>query len=175
MPPKKRTLQAVRGGTTVPRATVAQMALKSAALFEKVASGYTLNEAARELKIPQPQASKLFNEALASVIESDTSARAAMLERELETLRLLKKNWMDKALHGDYQAARVILQVVDRVADLAGLTQSLKVQISNQRVDATVSELMELLDNKESQIPRLLNSGVLVIEQPADDEDTAAG
>lgn len=177
MPPRKRALAAVKGGkpAQTPRATIAQTEVKAQRIFELVASGMTITEAGQSLDPPmtKQQASTLFNAALAAHAESDTSLRQAMLERELETLRLLKKSWMPRALQGDYQAARVILQVVDRVSDLAGLSTALKVQISNQRVDETVTDLIALVEQKEDQLPKLLESGVLVIEMPPSDE--AAG
>jgi hypothetical protein len=185
--PRKPNLHAVGSRKSAPRATAAQLLEQGDKIFRLVARGYTITEAGKEFDPPlsQQKASRLYNEALARVIESDTSLRQAMLERELESLRLLKKHWMGPALNGDDKAANIILKVVDRVANLAGLNQSLKIQISNQRVDATVAELVEILEGSaEDQVPRLLESGVLVIEAPvveseedeAEDEDeTAAG
>lgn len=181
MPPKPRNLRAVTGQKSAPRSTAAEAVLKGDEIFRLVAKGYTVTEAGQAMDPPlsKQRASTLYNEGLARVLESDTSLRQAILERELETLRLLKKAWMPRALTHDFQAARVVLQVVDRVSDLAGLNQSLKIQISNQRVDATVSDLVGLVDNHEDQVPRLLESGVLVIgTHETDDEtndETAAG
>ena len=184
MPARKGNLRAVSARqSSAPRATAAQLLEQGDEIFRLVAKGYTITEAGKtfEPALSQQKASKLYNEALARVIESDTSLRQAMLERELETLRLLKKRWMGPALSGDDKAANIILKVVDRVANLAGLNQSLKIQISNQRVDATVAELVELLEgSEEDQLPRLLETGVLVIEAPVvetddDGDETAAG
>lgn len=186
MPPRKRNLHAVGSQRTAPRATAAQLIEQGDRIFKLVARGYTITEAGKDFDPPlsQQKASKLYNEALARVVESDTSLRQAMLERELETLRQLKKRWMGPALNGDDKAANIILKVVDRVANLAGLNQSLKIQISNQRVDATVAELVALLeDSEEDQLPRLLETGVLVIDAPVieegdeegDEDETAAG
>lgn len=168
MPPRK--LRSVTSSQkSAPRASAAQLLYQGDEIFRMVAQGYTITEAGKSFEPPlsQQKASRLYNEALARVLESDTSLRQAMLERELETLRQLKKHWMDKALRGDDKAANIVLKVVDRVANLAGLNQSLKIQISNQRVDATVAELVDLLEGSaEDQVPRLLESGVLVIEAP---------
>lgn len=179
MPPRKRTLRAVNGKQgSRPRATVAQTIVKSDRIFQLVASGLTVTEAGRAMDPPmtEPQASKLWNEALARQVEGNFSLRQAMLERELETLRLLKKSFMPLALAKDYNAARIVLQAVDKIADLAGLNAELKVRISNQRIDDTVSGLVALLENQDDQIPRLLESGVLVIGTiPDDPDETAAG
>lgn len=175
MPPRTRTLRAVNSGQkSAPRATAAQLLEQGDQIFRLVAKGYTITEAGRTFDPPlsQQKASKLYNEALARVAEADTSLRQAMLERELETLRLLKKEWMGRALNGDDKAANIVLKVIDRVANLAGLNQSLKIQISNQRVDATVAELVELLESsEEDQLPRLLETGVLVIDAPVVEDD----
>jgi len=190
MPPKKGNLRAVRGDQrSAPRATVAQTAARADEIFRLVAQGYTITEAGEKVSPPakQQQASKLFNDALARVAEADTSLRQAMLERELETLRQLKKHWMVSALRGDADAANIVLKVIDRVANLAGLNQSLKIQISNQRVDATVADLVGMLEGEAvDQVPRLLESGVLIIDAPVvleddgedqepDEDETAAG
>lgn len=185
MPPKTRNLHSVPDRKSAPRATAAQLLEQGDEIFRLVARGYTVTEAGKSFDPPltQQKSSRLYNEALARVVESDTSLRQAMLERELETLRLLKKRFMGPALNGDDKAANIILKVVDRVANLAGLNQSLKIQISNQRVDATVADLVEMLEgNAEDQLPRLLSEGVLMIEAPLvidqedpDEDETAAG
>lgn len=189
MTPRKGNLRAVPSRQRAPRQTAAQLLAQGDEIFRLVAKGYTITEAGLEMDPPlsQQKASKLFNDALERVAQADTSLRQAMLERELETLRQLKKHWMAKALHGDAPAANIVLKVIDRVANLAGLNQSLKIQISNQRVDATVAELVSLLEgDAEDQVPRLLESGVLVIDAPVvieddgedqepDEDETAAG
>lgn len=187
MPPRRRNLKAVNGKSSA-RLTVAQTIARGDEIFRLVAKGYTVTEAGAALDPPmkQQQASDAFNAALERVAQADTSLRQAMLERELETLRLLKKEWMPRALNGDDKAAGIVLKVIDRVANLAGLNQSLKIQISNQRVDATVTELVALLEGDTTdQVPKLLESGVLVIDAPIvvdddddqepDEDETAAG
>lgn len=190
MPARKGNLRSVSTRQrSAPRASAAQLAEQGDRIFRLVAQGYTITDAGKEFVPPlsQQKASKLFNDALERVAQADTSLRQAMLERELETLRQLKKHWMNKALHGDDKAANIVLKVIDRVANLAGLNQSLKIQISNQRVDATVAELVNLLEGDAAdQVPRLLENGVLVIDAPVvleddgedqepDEDETAAG
>ena len=190
MPARKGNLRAVSARQrSTPRATAAQLIEQGDQLFKLVARGFTITEAGQEFDPPlsQQKASKLFNDALERTAQADTSLRQAMLERELETLRQLKRHWMHKALHGDDKAANIVLKVIDRVANLAGLNQSLKIQISNQRVDATVAELVNLLEGDAAdQVPRLLETGVLMIDAPVvleddgedqepDEDETAAG
>lgn len=176
MPPKKRALAAVNGRqASAPRASVAATRVKADKILELVASGHTITSAGKAMNPPmtEPQASKLYNEALTRAAEANNELRILTLERELETLRLLKKSFMPQALNGDEKAARIILGVVDRVADLMGFTQSIKVQVSNQRIDEVVSTVIDMLDGKDDQVPKLLESGVLVIEQPAPDTEAA--
>lgn len=178
MPPRKRNLRAVKPEQTDRRrATVAQTIEKSDRIFQLVASGLTVTEAGRQMDPPmsEPQASKLWNDALERQARGNFSLRQAMLERELETLRLLKRAFMPRALNGDVQSGRLVLGVVDKIADIAGLNAELKVRISNQRVDDTVSELVKMIDNQDDQIPQLLESGVLIMGTIPDDDETAAG
>lgn len=173
MPPKKRTLRAVNGKqASAPRATIAETLIKGDKILTLVAQGLTVTEAGRRMQpvMTEPQASKLYNEALTRAAETNNELRVLQLERELETLRLLKKSFMVPALQGDTAAARIILGVVDRVADLMGFTQSLKIQVSNQRIDEVVSSVIDMLETREDQIPRLLESGVLVINSPGSEE-----
>lgn len=181
MPPKKRTLAAVNGKqATAPRASRAQTLVKGNELFALVAQGYTVTEAGKELKLTQPQASKLWTEACARQLEDKDGIRQALVERELDTLRQVKKKMMRvMERDNDPAAARAVIAAVKEIAAIAGLNAELKVRISNQRVDETVTELVDLIDDNESQIPRLLDDGVLVIgtfpvEEPEGDE-TAAG
>jgi hypothetical protein len=179
VPPKKRNLRAVNPKQrTAPRATIAQTIAKGDQIFQLVASGLTITEAGQQMqpRMSQPQASKLWAEACARAAEQNSGLRQQMLERELETLRLLKRAFMPLALRGQVDAARVVLQVVDKVSDIAGLNTALKVQISNQRVDETVSKLTAMLEDNADQIPQLIDSGVLVFgtyDDPSNDPDGA--
>lgn len=181
MPPKKRTLAAVNGRqASAPRATRAQALAQGAEIFRLVAQGYTVTEAGAEMGLSQPRASTLWTEACARQLEDKDGMRQALVERELDTLRQVKKKMMAvMERDNDPAAARAVIAAVKEIAAIAGLNAELKVRISNQRVDDTVGELLGLIDNNESQIPQLLESGVLVIgtipiEEPEEDE-TAAG
>lgn len=180
MPPKKRTLAAVnRRQASAPRATRAQAIAQGARLFALVAQGYTVTEAGAELGLSQSRASTLWTEACARQLEDKDGMRQALVERELDTLRQVKKKMMAvMERDNDPAAARAVVAAVKEIAAIAGLNAELKVRISNQRVDDTVSELTDLINNNEDQIPRLLEDGVLVIgtfpiEDPED--ETAAG
>jgi hypothetical protein len=178
LPPKSRNLRAVNGKqASAPRATVAQTIVKGDEIFRLVAEGHTVTEAGKLMTPPmsEQQASRLWNAAVERHTQSDTAFRQAVIERELETLRLVKLYMMPHVRSGDPAAARVVIQATKQVADMMGLNAALKVQISNQRVDETVGELTELIEGHEDQIPRLLESGVLIMGTFADDEDTAAG
>lgn len=180
MPPKKRALAAVNGRQpSAPRATRAQALAQGAKLFALVAQGYTVTEAGAEMGLSQSRASTLWTEACARQLEDKDGMRQALVERELDTLRQVKKKMMAvMERDNDPAAARAVIAAVKEIAAIAGLNAELKVRISNQRVDDTVSALTELIDKHEDQIPRLLEEGVLVIGTfPDDDEEgeTAAG
>ena len=176
MPPKKSNLRAVNPRqSTAPRASIAATRVKATRLFRMVARGYTVTDAGKELGLSEPQASKLYNEELARTMEGDLALRQNQLANELETLRQLKLVFMEKALCGDEKAARVILGVVDRIANLCGLNAELKIQISNQRIDETVSQVLAMIENQGSQVPALLEAGVLQLDPTIVDADFVAG
>lgn len=165
MPPRKSNLRAVNPRqASAPRATIAETRVKATQLFRMVARGYTVTDAGKELGMTEPQASKLYNEELSRTMEGDLALRQNQLANELETLRQLKLVFMEKALDGNEKAARVILGVVDRIANLCGLNAELKIQISNQRIDETVSQVLSLIEDRSSQVPALLEAGVLQLD-----------
>jgi hypothetical protein len=167
VPPKKRNLRAVNSKqASAPRATIAATRIKAAKLFQLVAQGDTLTEAGQKMTPPMtvPQVSKLYNEELARTMEGNLSLRQTRLEMELETLRQLKQRFMVDALDGNTAAARIVLGVVDRIADLCGLTDQLKIQISNSRIDEVVTSVLEMIEDGSSQVPQLLESGVLRLD-----------
>jgi hypothetical protein len=136
---------------------VALDATMGAKLVELCASGLTITKAAETLKISRKHASELFNRELAEILQETNEQRQLLLARELETLRLLKRAWMGKALSGNYAAARIVLQVGDRVADLLGLNAAIQVEISNKRIDETVTGVLELLDSAADR-PMILDA-----------------
>jgi hypothetical protein len=180
VPPKKRALAAVnRKQASAPRATRAQALAQGAKLFALVAQGYTVTEAGAELGLTPSRASVLWTEACARQLEDKDGMRQALVERELDTLRQVKKKMM-KVMERDNDpaAARVVVAAVKEIAAIAGLNAELKVRISNQRVDDTVADLTALIENNEDQIPRLLEDGVLVIGTfpiEESEDETAAG
>lgn len=174
MPPKSRNLRAVNGKqATAPRSTIAQTIVKGDEIFRLVAEGNTVTEAGKLMTPPmtEQQASRLWNAAVERHTQSDTAFRQAVIERELETLRLVKLYMMPHVRQGDPAAARVVIQATKQIADMMGLNAALRVTISNQRVDETVSELTDLIDGREDQIPQLLESGVLIMGTFSDDDE----
>jgi hypothetical protein len=157
MPTRKAAKPRQVAGATTSATVVALDVTLGAKVVELVASGLTVTKAAETLKITRKHASDLFNRELADILAETNEQRQLLLARELETLRLLKRAWMGKALSGDYQAARIILQVGDRVHSLLGLNAAIQVEISNKRIDETVAGVLALLDST-NDVPMILNS-----------------
>lgn len=162
----------VKGTASKARATVADTAVKAQKLVQLVASGMTVVAAGAELKMQRAQASKLYNAELQRMIKENDELRTSLVVQELETLRLLKQRFMVDALRGDPKAARVVLGVVDRNMDLLGLKAAIQVQVSNARIDTTITDIVGLLDASEAALPKLLETDVLVIEQAPDEDAT---
>jgi hypothetical protein len=181
VPPKKRTLSAVpsparqrKQRQTAPRRTAAQLAILANKMLSLVASGCTIAEAATELGITRPQASKLYADEMARSIEENTAVRDTLVMSTLETLRLLKKAHMDAAVRlGDEKSARIVLGVVDREMDLLGLKAAIQVQISNQKIDTTVGDVVKLIENTDANLPKLLESDVFIVDARPDESEQA--
>lgn len=184
MPPRKRTGLSVVPSTTSkkaapkaetpkkPRATPVQMRARAALLVTKVASGLTITEAADELDMQRTAATELYNAELARMID-ESGARETLVMSTLETLRLLKKAHMPRALAGDVNSSRLILNVTAQEADLLGLKQAIQVQVSNQRIDTTVTDVVALLEQSEANLPRLLESEIFIIDARPDENESA--
>lgn len=172
MPPRKRPLKAVPTGRiprTAPRSPIVKKIVDGQLLVQLVASGFTVTEAGEKLNLDQPAAAKLHLAELQRMIADNTELRETLVTQELETMRLLKKTFMRIALTGDDQAAKVVIAVSDRVAKLLGLDAELKIQISNQRIDETITDIVTLLERSESDLPKLLESDVLVPPQTGEE------
>jgi hypothetical protein len=162
----------VKGTASKSRATAADTAVKAQKMVQLVASGMTVAAAGAELKMQRAQASKLYNAELQRMIKENDELRTSLVVQELETLRLLKLRFMRDALGGDEKAARIVLGVVDRNMDLLGLKAAIQVQVSNARIDTTITDIVGLLDASEASLPKLLETDVLVIEQGSDEDAT---
>jgi hypothetical protein len=138
---------------------VALRAVQGARVVELCASGLTIAQAGQAMGITSKVAEGLFTNECSAIMAENHDQRELLLARELETLRLLKKAWMAKALQGDAVAARIILQISDRTAGLLGLNAAIKVEVSNKRIDTTVAEVLELLENG-SDLPMILDAEV---------------
>jgi chemotaxis regulatin CheY-phosphate phosphatase CheZ len=141
-----------------PRASAkATRALKTDRMLELVASGHTVTEAAKELKISRKTGSQYYQDALAAAAERNQELRQHMLAQDLETLRQLLKRMMHLAISGDTAAARVVLGILDRRAKLLGLDAALKIEISNQRIDSVVRDIVDMVEGDDGVLePELL-------------------
>jgi hypothetical protein len=157
---------------TTPRATPVQMRARAAQLVTLVASGDTITEAATKLKMQRTAANELYNKELARMID-EAGARESLVTTTLETLRLLKQAHMPLALKGDEKSSRIILGITSQESDLLGLKAAIQVQVSNQRIDNTVTDVVKLIESAEASLPRLLESDVFIIDQRPDDNESA--
>lgn len=147
VPMTQRKIASTTGHNGIPASTVTALGtVRGARLLEKVASGLTITEAARELNLSRQQASRIFNAELRRVAEGNPGLRQQMLTQALETLRLLHRAFMPSALNGAPDAAKIVLAVLDRQAKYLGLDAAIKIEISNDRVTTAVDEIVELLD-----------------------------
>jgi hypothetical protein len=184
MPPRQRKTPLRAVGPTEkapakPRATALERkvktALQSQQLVELIASGLTEREAADRLKMVPSRASKLLNDQLAAHLAQNNERRELLVTQDLETVRLLMKAHMPMALRGDEKSARIVLGCLDKRGKLLGLDAEIKIQISNQRIDETVSEVVKMLEAGPDDLPRLLETDIFVITDAEPPRTEAAG
>jgi len=160
MPPRQRKVKSTTGRNGVPDSTVTALeTVNGAKMLERVASGMTVTEAAETLELSRQQGSKIYNNELRRVMDANNGLRSYLIAQDLETLRLLARAHMAKALRGDTGSAKVVLGVLDRRAKLLGLDAAIKVEISNERVAEVIEEIVTLLDlTNGDELPTILEA-----------------
>jgi hypothetical protein len=160
MPPRQRKTRSTTARNGVASSTVTALeTVNGAKMLERVASGMTVTEAAESLQLSRQQGSKIYNAELRRVMDSNNELRAHLIAQDLETLRLLVRAHMARALRGDTGSAKIVLGVLDRRAKLLGLDAAIKVEISNDRVNEAVEEIVRLLDGSNSDdLPTILEA-----------------
>jgi hypothetical protein len=145
--PRRRKTKATTGRNGVSPSTVTALeTVNGAKMLERVASGMTVTEAAESLKLTRATGSRIYNNELRRVMDSNNELRGQLIAQDLETLRLLARAHMAQALRGDTSSAKIVLGVLDRRAKLLGLDAAIKVEISNDRVNEAVEQIIELLE-----------------------------
>jgi DNA-binding transcriptional LysR family regulator len=160
VPPRERKTKSDTGRNGVAQSTVTALETTNGAkLLERVASGMTVTEAATTLGLSRQQGSKLFNNELRRVTDTNNELRQEILAQELETLRLLHRAFMAGALRGDYQSAKIVLGVLDRRAKYLGLDAAIKIEVSNDRINEAVDGIVALLEAANGdELPTLLEA-----------------
>lgn len=142
----------------------AEDVIQGARILTMVAKGRTIVAASRELGISEKHARDLYHRELSSVMETNNGLRQQLVSQDLETLRLLIEAHMEPALGAwveepsargrrvysappDPQAAKIILQALDRRSKLLGLDSAIKVEVSNARVSDVVDGVVQLMDS----------------------------
>lgn len=160
MPPRQRKTRSTTGHNGVaPSTVVALETTNGAKLLERVASGMTVTEAAESLGLTRQTGSRMYQAELRRVSEANSALRQDLLSQELETCRLLIRAHMPRALRGDTGSAKVVLAALDRRSKYMGFDAAIKVEISNDRVNAAVEEIVALLDAANSdELPTILEA-----------------
>ena len=160
MPPRQRKTRSATGNNGIASSTVTTLeTVNGAKLLERVASGMTVTEAAESLGLTRQTGSRVYNAELRRVMDTNNELRSQLIAQDLETLRLLARAHMPRALRGDTGSAKIVLGVLDRRAKLLGLDAAIKVEISNDRVNEAVDEIVALLDAANSdELPTILEA-----------------
>lgn len=160
MPARVRKTKSTTGRNGVSSSTVTALeTVNGAKMLERVASGMTVTEAAESLGLTRQSGSKIWIAELQRVTEANNGLRQELLAQELETCRLLLRAHMGRALRGDTGSAKIVLAVLDRRSKYMGFDAAIKVEISNDRVNEAVEEIVALLDAASSDdLPTILEA-----------------
>jgi hypothetical protein len=135
--------------------------VNGAEVVKLVASGMTIDATAKALEINRNQASKLLHDTLVETMAERQADREQLLGQQLETYRMLKRAWMPIALQPTndkaYQAARIVLEVLDKENALLGLSAAIKLEISNARINDTLAQVVELIEDQD-EVPMILQA-----------------
>lgn len=115
-------------------------------LVQLVASGATLAEAARRLEIPWKSAQDAFARQMAEV--ADERTKSEVLQTELTTLGMMQQALMTRALRGDTQASKAVLDIMDRRARYLGLHEAIKFNVQIGQVNGAIQEISEILEGE---------------------------
>lgn len=121
-------------------------ALGANRVFQLVASGLTVPEAADRLGMSSSHADRLYHRALEAVRSFDATAKQERIATHLETLRLLHRAHMPRALGGSIGSAQVVLGCLDRESKLMGYDEAIRVEVSTAAVTDTVRTIVEMVD-----------------------------
>lgn len=136
--------------------------IHAAKVVELVSSGMTITKVAETLDITRNMASKLLHDTLTETLAERSADRQQLLAQQLETYRLLKRAWMSTALspreEKAVQAARIILEVLDKENALMGLNAAIKLEISNARINETLADVVQLMESSDEDLPMILDA-----------------
>jgi predicted transcriptional regulator len=137
-------------------------AVNAAKVVELVSSGMTITKTAETLNITRNMASKLLHDTLAETLAERSADRQQLLAQQLETYRLLKRAWMPSALSPKndkaVQAARIVLEVLDKENELLGLNAAIRLEISNARINETLADVVQLMESSDDDVPLILDA-----------------
>lgn len=142
---RKTSSRTARNGVS-PSTVTALETTNGAKILERVASGMTVTEAAESLSLNRQTGSRLYHAELRRVMDANNELRGQLIAQDLETLRLLVRAHMARALRGDAASAKIVIAALDRRSKLLGLDAAIKIEISNERVNEAVEEIVALLD-----------------------------
>lgn len=122
-------------------------------LVQLVASGSTLAEAARKLEVPWKSAQDAFSRVMQEI--ADERTKSEVLQTELTTLSMMQQAMMNRALRGDHQAAKAVLQIMDRRAKYLGLHEAIKVNVQFGEVNNAIKEISQILEGEVAEVTQL--------------------
>jgi len=126
-------------------------------LVNLVASGLTLHAASKRLNLPWRTAQEQFSRTLADI--ADERTKQEVLHTELATLAMMQQAHMPAALRGDTDAARTVLQILDRRSKYLGLDEAIKVQVLGKEVERAVETISQIVEGEIAEVVEMKRIG----------------
>lgn len=127
-------------------------ALLARQMMALVASGSTIIEACRQLKVTETRGKRLHAREMKRVIDDNADLREQVFAQELENLRLLRKAGMPRALRGEPRSIEVMLALSREFRKFLGLDAAMKVEVQASRVEDAITRIVELSEGAPGEL-----------------------
>lgn len=128
-----------------------------AAILERVKSGKSYREIAKELDIGKTTVGKLYNEAICEVRDSNLYETEKLRTKELLCLDELQAGVWTLACSGDVNAIEAVLKIMKQRASITGLNAAIKIELDQLPLDSLSDEAINrLLSAKPNEFDGML-------------------
>lgn len=133
--------------------TEALQALRGHDIVRAVSLGSTISQAAKAFNIKYSTAHELYRRELARM--ADEKTKQEVLQQELETLRLMQRGIIEKAISGDNDSIKSMIQIMKMRSGYLGLSEGIKVQIEVSAINEAIQGIVGVIDGEVAEVTPL--------------------